>query len=79
MCGHVRRTEGPTRQEALQDLKFQEEQEELEQLQALARQGFNNWLASLPDDDWGDSFQHATPVHYDPETNEFVEDCKPPG
>jgi hypothetical protein len=39
----------------------------------LANEGFNEWLASLPDDDWGDSFENAVPIYWDEQTGQWCE------
>jgi hypothetical protein len=50
---------------------------ELVKAKALANDGFNSWLAALPQDDWGRSIENALPVRFDEKTGEFVEDEHP--
>jgi len=35
--------------------------------------GFNHWLAMLPDDDFSEAFERATPVRWDEKTQTWVE------
>ncbi|MFA5135353.1 MAG: hypothetical protein WC505_06245 [Patescibacteria group bacterium] len=51
--------------------------DETAEIAKIAREGFNSWLASLPLDDWGDSYEHAQRVHWDEATGEWVEDDRP--
>jgi hypothetical protein len=88
LCSSWRRTiAGPTRQERLDQLDCQEQFNQLADptpwedpdpfygpdFAQLAQEGLNSWLASLPQDDWGDAYERATPVHWDDETHEWVE------
>jgi len=35
--------------------------------------GFNHWLATLPDDDFSEAFERATPVRWDESTQTWIE------
>jgi hypothetical protein len=79
---------GPTRQELLDQLGCREQLDQLTSTKPefddpdefyepdfaqMANSGLNDWLASLPDDDWGDSLEHGTSIHLNEETGEFEE------
>jgi len=39
----------------------------------LCNAGFNAWLAALPNDDWGNSYEEAIPIYWDEEKGEWLE------
>jgi len=44
-----------------------------EEAQFICNAGFNEWLASLPLDEWGDSYEEATPIYWDEALGTWVE------
>jgi hypothetical protein len=42
-------------------------------MKKIVNAGLNAWLSALPEDDWGDSFAKATPIHWDETSGQWVE------
>lgn len=49
------------------------QEEPVEALKALADEGFNSWLASLPEDDWSEEYKRAIPVRWDAKTGTWLD------
>jgi hypothetical protein len=62
------------------DLRNAERMMSQAEAKEMVNAGYNEWLAMLPEDDWGDSFKNAVPVHASPfpyyNSSEDVADCQ---
>ena len=49
----------------------------IKELRAIANEGYNQWLAMLPDDDWSEEYARAIPIHWDEKARCFVDGPTP--